>query len=169
MSLFELKRVMNGGLEVDWFLYRCDECGIKLPEQHPRYSKANIDYCYDCAFRKELITEKQYLSVNGIGLSNARAGVDPYTNKIYIWAGKRPPWKPHNSRRRSCTLNTQWRNNVFKRDNYTCRKCGKVGGVLNAHHIKSWAKHPELRYILSNGITLCLPCHKGVRAEVSHD
>ena len=49
---------------------------------------------------------------------------------------------------------------VFKRDNFTCQKCGIVGRELNAHHIKPYAKYKELRYELSNGITLCEDCHK---------
>lgn len=53
-----------------------------------------------------------------------------------------------------------WRTAVFERDDYTCQFCGKRGGKLNADHIKPWAYFPELRYELSNGRTLCLPCHK---------
>ena len=53
-----------------------------------------------------------------------------------------------------------WRKDVFKRDKYTCQYCGVVGGKLNAHHIKEWAKYPEYRYDISNGLTLCVNCHK---------
>lgn len=52
-----------------------------------------------------------------------------------------------------------WRSNVFERDLYTCQKCKKRGVYLMAHHIKSWAKYPKLRYVVSNGITLCRDCH----------
>lgn len=53
-----------------------------------------------------------------------------------------------------------WRNNVFQRDEYTCQSCGQVGGELNAHHIKEYKKHKELRLDLNNGTTLCKECHK---------
>lgn len=53
-----------------------------------------------------------------------------------------------------------WRNNVFKRDDYTCQDCGQKGGELNAHHIKSYKDYPKLRLILRNGITLCVICHR---------
>lgn len=52
-----------------------------------------------------------------------------------------------------------WREAVFKRDNYTCLHCGKVGGLLNADHIKPYATHPALRLDVGNGQTLCRPCH----------
>lgn len=61
----------------------------------------------------------------------------------------------------------RWRVAVFERDDYTCRDCGakSVAGlavpvVLNADHIKPWSEFPELRFDVSNGRTLCVPCHK---------
>lgn len=56
----------------------------------------------------------------------------------------------------------EWRESVFERDNYICQLCGTRGGNLEAHHKKSWAKYPELRYKIENGITLCYGCHKKV-------
>lgn len=53
-----------------------------------------------------------------------------------------------------------WRASVFSRDDFTCQLCGLRGVRLNAHHIKSYANHRELRYDVSNGVTLCEPCHK---------
>lgn len=56
----------------------------------------------------------------------------------------------------------RWRFDVFSRDKFTCQECGDDrGGNLNAHHIKSFATHPELRFEVSNGVTLCESCHKG--------
>lgn len=54
----------------------------------------------------------------------------------------------------------QWKNKVFKRDEFTCQVCNQVGAGIEAHHIKSWKNFPELRYKISNGITLCKECHK---------
>lgn len=61
----------------------------------------------------------------------------------------------------------QWRDAVFKRDNWSCVICGDrnyLGRirtlVLNADHIKSFAHYPKLRFDINNGRTLCLDCHQ---------
>ena len=52
-----------------------------------------------------------------------------------------------------------WRNQIFSRDNYTCRLCNKRGNTIHAHHIIEWASNFENRFILENGVTLCKKCH----------
>jgi hypothetical protein len=59
-----------------------------------------------------------------------------------------------------CAEDIDWRNSIFKRDNWTCQECKVKGGRLEAHHKKPFKKFPELRFELSNGITLCKECHK---------
>lgn len=54
----------------------------------------------------------------------------------------------------------EWRTRVFERDNWTCQECGAHGVRLNADHIKPFGTHPESRFELSNGRTLCEPCHR---------
>ena len=52
-----------------------------------------------------------------------------------------------------------WRLRVFERDKYTCCKCRKVGGDLVPHHIRLFAYYPNLRFVVSNGVTVCKKCH----------
>lgn len=79
--------------------------------------------------------------------------------KAYQWKGgtseyRRENYIPHKYR--------AWRKGVFERDSYTCQHCFVSGVVLNAHHIKEWAKFPQHCYDLDNGITLCYSCHRKV-------
>ena len=63
----------------------------------------------------------------------------------------------------------EWRTSVYERDNYTCQCCGVSGGSLNAHHINSFSDHPESRYDINNGITLCVKCHDSTEAGSFHN
>lgn len=59
----------------------------------------------------------------------------------------------------------KWRLAVFQRENWTCQWCGARSGngkkiILHPHHIKSKAVYPDLAYEVSNGMTLCVPCHE---------
>ena len=71
-------------------------------------------------------------------------------------------------------LYKEWRNKVYRRDNYICQKCGNRSNKLRAHHIiglyeiikecKIGTIKQALRCLLlwsvSNGVTLCNKCHK---------
>lgn len=51
-----------------------------------------------------------------------------------------------------------WVSSVKKRDVW-CIFCHSTEN-LEAHHIYSFASFPELRFDVTNGITLCQKCHK---------
>jgi 5-methylcytosine-specific restriction endonuclease McrA len=55
---------------------------------------------------------------------------------------------------------SNWRENIFKRDNYTCQECGIIGGYLEPHHIIPIRKDESKIFEITNGITLCRLCHK---------
>ena len=67
---------------------------------------------------------------------------------------------PENKRIRHSIEYRDWRVAVFKRDDYTCQECGSRGVTLHADHIKPFAYFPELRLVIENGRTLCVPCHQ---------
>lgn len=96
------------------------------------------------------------------------------------WASgeKNNGWKggitPLHETIRKCPQSRQWRERVFKRDNWTCQNCYQKGGKLHADHIKPFAiilhenKITSLNKAIKckklwdvfNGRTLCIECHK---------
>ena len=93
-------------------------------------------------------------------MSKARKGKSAYWNV----GEKSPMWKggvtPENKRLRRSINFIKWRESVFKRDCWTCQKYGVKGGVLHPHHIQNFAENPELRFSVSNGVTLSERAHR---------
>jgi hypothetical protein len=52
---------------------------------------------------------------------------------------------------------SEWSKAVIARDG-KCMDCGLLE-PLHAHHIKPKSTHPELRYDLDNGVSVCPNCH----------
>lgn len=77
-----------------------------------------------------------------------------------LWGDERPYRTRAVKRLKASKKAQDWRKKIFERDNYTCQTCGERGGKLEAHHIKPFAYFPKLRWIISNGVTLCIPCHR---------
>lgn len=76
----------------------------------------------------------------GKNAPNWRGGITPLHQKI---RNSREHW--------------QWSTDVKKRDG-KCLHCGACKDLI-AHHIKSFSKYPEERFLLENGMTLCRSCH----------
>lgn len=104
-------------------------------------------------------------------------------SKIYSGSGHHN-WKggitEFNKELRNFVRSIGWTEQIFKRDNYTCLRCGKRGGHLVAHHIISLscireffnintiedAKKCDVLYDINNGATLCEMCHKTHHEEL---
>lgn len=84
-------------------------------------------------------------------------GIEEISGKnSYLWRGG---ITNENKALRNRKEYKQWRNSVFKRDDYTCQVCGVRGGKLQAHHIENFSSNKELRFNVNNGITMCFECH----------
>lgn len=93
----------------------------------------------------------------GIKSLLGRKRPDVSGEKSHFWKGGIYP--KHLAFRQSSEYK-QWRRLVFERDNYTCQFCRKIGGKLNADHIKPFCAFEDLRLDLNNGRTLCVECHR---------
>ena len=112
------------------------------------------------------LPKKDRLPILEAIISYALDGADPQNisqRHITVFFGLKPTIDRdirESKEGRRCSEYKLWRSTVFERDNYTCQICNCRGTRLNAHHIKNYAHYPELRYDVSNGVTLCEACHK---------
>lgn len=85
---------------------------------------------------------------------NWKGGITPYYHKL-----------------RQSKKYIEWRNEVYERDNWTCRECNEKlkSKTIVAHHIKSFKKYHKLRFKISNGKTLCRKCHKKVHKKIGYE
>ena len=78
-----------------------------------------------------------------------------------------PLFNPDSRRNNRRGRHGAWARAVIGRDNATCQHCGSTGTELHAHHIKSFEEYPDLRWEISNGITLCHKCHWALHAALT--
>lgn len=87
----------------------------------------------------------------------------------HMVGARSPAWKggvtSENERARNSAELREWRLAVYRRDGFRCQDCDTKGGDLHAHHIEYWSTHPELRFEVSNGQTLCVDCHGHVHGR----
>ncbi len=84
--------------------------------------------------------------------------------KNWRWIPDRSLLKKKNER--NDVAYKEWRNLVWTRDRWKCRiSDSSCCGRIEAHHILGWKEHPELRYQLNNGITLCHAHHPRKRED----
>jgi 5-methylcytosine-specific restriction endonuclease McrA len=97
----------------------------------------------------------------GIATGNAQRGKPKYGQRgEKNWNWKGGTYRTEHHRLMGRIEYSNWRKLIFERDNYTCVFCGKHGGNLEVDHIKPFYTNPELIFDLSNGRTVCIPCHK---------
>jgi hypothetical protein len=155
---------------------RCSKCGL-----YRRSSKQKLPYDYVYNYFKEQgceLLENTYTDNHTKMKYRCNCGRIDYINFNNFKEGKRcrncfviqfsgsnhPNWNPNltdeeRSKKRKNHENYVWRNEIFKRDNYTCQVCGKHGNKLRSHHLDGYHWCIDKRFDLDNGITLCKDCH----------
>ncbi len=134
-----------------------------------KYWQIVAKYCsYSCNSKSRIVSQETKLKLSkapknlkGFELGHGwNKGIPNYEMR----GENNPNWKggitPIYKKIRESLEYEEWRTKVFERDLYTCQECGEIGGYLNADHIKPFAFYSELRFELSNGRTLCVPCHR---------
>jgi hypothetical protein len=127
---------------------------------------------------KSSIETRQKISLSKIGKKLPKWNEERRTKFLKSTTGvprlnmrgdKHPNWVNGNYKKqetRNDSAYQNWRMLCVKRDGWKC-KINKedCSGRLEVHHILGFTKHPELRYDINNGITLCHFHHPRVRSE----
>ena len=133
---------------VEKFIIQCSQCGEDL-EPMTQYQIDQYEHHFCCTeCRNEWISE----NLSGENSPNYNPDLtdeERFANRDY------PKYK-------------QWRNEVYKRDYYTCQCCGKHGSDIEAHHINGHNWDKEHRTDIDNGITLCTDCHSKFHKEYGY-
>jgi hypothetical protein len=119
--------------------YTCKVCGKRF-EKHISQIKKNVGAEHFCS------PECWYAHNQG--------------NRHVLWTGGQDE--------RVNPQGVKWRKAVLKRDKRHCRICHSTDR-LEVHHVRPFGTHPEQRWEVSNGLTLCHACHVKFRhREMEH-
>ncbi len=124
----------------------------------PSPTKGSGDVKFECTVCGKTVSDKPYRrkkfcskecrgKAHGADHWNYRGAADTQRKRLYAQA-------------------LTWRRKIISRD----KKCACCGSTerLRAHHLDSWSKHPEKRFDLDNGATLCHDCHWEFHRATSH-
>lgn len=151
-------------------LPKCRVCGKRLTVHHSTRCRA-------CSLKDPIVIDKFRKQQMGSGNMNYKGGITPLAHAI-----------------RDLSQSLQWRDEVFAKSDYKCVDCGSKG-YLEAHHIRPFTKlfkdfinlYNQFSVIddretlvrlamtykpffdVSNGKTLCEPCHEKYRVEAKRD
>lgn len=140
-------------------LANSDDCYMRRPDAvNPFLGKTHSDET------KKILSDKAKVKKPWLrGKANGMSGRTGETNPNYV-DGSSPE-------RQRMYASGDWKEivrTIYKRDNYHCVRCGSAHTKersLCAHHVKSFAGNPSLRFDLDNIVTLCKICHHWVHSK----
>lgn len=139
------------------------ECRVTYKREHPKeyslFGVGHVGYKSTPWLGKKLSEEtKKKMSLSRIGRKMSPECLAKRSGPNH-WQ-----WKggitDKNAKIRASAEYIAWRNAVYERDYWTCQDCKTKPKRIVAHHINPFNDYPELRFEVSNGITLCRRCHK---------
>jgi hypothetical protein len=71
---------------------------------------------------------------------------------------RRKSWSETDKHLRQSWEYKKWKAQVNLRDQFVCQDCRQKNSQI-AHHLDDWNFHPEKRFEIDNGLTLCRKCH----------
>ncbi len=172
--------IIENGYHRTYWPIKCLHCGNDAMGSRPgaKYCSVScqLNYEYAKGLRDPVATsDAAHAVVRANGLPSRRGMPIPQFKDPAVWAKvSATKLKQHAEFRRANGLREPtesvrlhrgrearaWRAAVFERDAYTCVACGDSrGGNLEADHIRPVLFFPELVLDVSNGRTLCHPCH----------
>lgn len=136
-----------------------------LREQYEVRGRTAEDIATECGVNQTAVI--RWMNVHGIPRRHISVAL-----KGKQAGAKNPAWKGGTTPERQ-RLHKQggWREfalSIYRRDNFTCRRCSAAVSArkgVAAHHVRSWAGAPELRFDPANVVTLCKPCHLWVHSS----
>lgn len=124
---------------------------------------------------------REVLKENGIKKFRGRKGIQAWNKgKKCLQLGGENHWcwkggiTPLMMKIRRCAKYKNWTKEIYKKDNWTCQKCNRRGGNLEAHHfpkefqeiikenkIETFEDSQNCKELwdINNGQTFCLKCH----------
>ena len=148
----------------DWFLY--------APHNEGKFCSLSCTTKYRNSIIK--ISESTKIKISktktGVKMPEEQRLLIKYRPQNQRWKGENnPSWKggitSENHLIYGSAKYKEWRKYVLNRDDYTCNMCGKRGGKLQVHHIKRFSIYRDLITEKTNGITLCIECHRSIRGK----
>lgn len=119
-------------------------------------------------------TEK-YVNSGSLVSGRTRSCGCYHAELISSWNGENSPsWNQNlteeerNLRNNQSSKVKKWAYDIYKKDSFICQLCNKRGGNLNAHHLNAWNSHPDERFGIDNGVTLCTKCHTSFHKEYGY-
>lgn len=150
----------------------CPTCGKPFTVHKSQIERKQGRYCSTSCARSGSPTRKRTrvlvtCHVCGVSFEKYPSEIKKNVGDLHFCSSE--CWYQHNQREnhygweggqheRMNPKGVEWRKSVLGRDRYYCRLCHSQEN-LEVHHIHRFATHPELRWEVSNGITLCHSCH----------